>query len=66
MERTLTISVSDAAHQLGIGRTKIFELLKTGQLPAVRIGGRTLIRSADLEKFVQGLPTTLGGGNAGR
>ena len=37
---------------LGISRSAVFELLRAGQLPARKIGRRTLVTAADLERFV--------------
>lgn len=36
----------------GIGTTKIYELVKTGELPPVHIGRRTFFRQTDLEVFI--------------
>ncbi len=40
---------------LGVSRSAVFELLRAGQLPARKIGRRTLVTAADLERFVAGL-----------
>lgn len=52
----IALTTSDAARSLGIGKTKLFELIAAGQLPAIRLGGRTLISRQDLEAFVAALP----------
>lgn len=52
----VALTTADAARSLGIGKTKLFELIAEGQLPAIRLGGRTLIRRDDLESFVAALP----------
>jgi len=39
----------------GIGRTKLYELVKSGELSTVHIGRRTFFRKSDLEAFVAGL-----------
>jgi hypothetical protein len=39
----------------GIGRTKLYELVKSGELCPVHIGRRTFFRQGDLEAFVVGL-----------
>lgn len=36
----------------GIGTTKLYELVKTGELPPVHIGRRTFFRQSDLEHFI--------------
>lgn len=49
----------EAAGLLSISLTTLRRLLKSGQLPSVRIGKRRMIRSADLLKFAQtGTPNT--------
>ena len=52
----LLLSVAESARRLGIGKTRFFELLKAEELHAVRLGGRTLIPIAELERFVAQLP----------
>lgn len=44
-----------AAARLGIGRTKLRELLSTGQLRSVRIGRRVLVPVGEVEAYVQRL-----------
>lgn len=52
----VALTTADAARSLGIGKTKLFELIAGGELPAIRLGGRTLIRRSDLEDFIAALP----------
>jgi excisionase family DNA binding protein len=33
------LRVDECARRLGLGRTKIYELIGTGEIPSVRIGG---------------------------
>jgi excisionase family DNA binding protein len=47
--------IKEAENALGIGKTKIYELLKTGQLRSVKVGGRRLIPADSIEKFLQEL-----------
>ena len=43
-----------ARHDLGgIGRTKLWELIKTKQLDVVRIGRRTLVVSDSVDKLIE-------------
>ena len=35
----LLVCPEDAAHVLGIGRTKVYELIRSGALRSVRVGG---------------------------
>ena len=47
----LLLSRSDAAHALGIGTTKLDDLIACGALPAIRIGRRVLIHADDVSSF---------------
>ncbi|MDR3524063.1 MAG: helix-turn-helix domain-containing protein [Acetobacteraceae bacterium] len=46
----------DAARVLGIGLTKLYELIGAGDLPAKKAGGRTLIPADALRSYVDNLP----------
>lgn len=50
-------SIAEAGARSGLGRTSIYELLKTGQLVAHKCGRRTLILDVDLKRCLQSLPT---------
>lgn len=55
VSRLLVTRVSEAASALGLSRTKVYELISSGTLPAVRIDGARRIKAADLEAFVRSL-----------
>ncbi len=46
----------EACEALRIGRTKLYELLSSGELKAVALGRKTLIVRQELERFVEALP----------
>ena len=47
------LTVPDAARELQIPRTCCYELIQRGELPAVRIGERSIrINRAELERFL--------------
>ena len=50
------ISVEQTCQVLGIGRTKLNELLKAKTLPSRKLARRTLIDTRDLERFIESLP----------
>ena len=51
-ERTW-LTVPEAAEELHIPRTRAYELIQKGELPAVRIGERSLrVNKAELERFL--------------
>lgn len=56
-DKPVLISVNDAANQLGIGRTRFYELLNSGEIEAVRLGARRLIVRESLLSFVDRLRT---------
>lgn len=55
MEGNLTYSVEQLQKIIGVGRTTVYQLLKSGRLPAKKLNGRTLVLKSDLEKFLQDL-----------
>lgn len=52
---TLTTSINDAAKALGIGRTSVYALIRTGQLETVKLGRRTLIKVSSIHRLVDEL-----------
>jgi len=55
-DSTLAHTVAEACARSGIGRTSIYQLIKTGQLPARKRGRTTLILSEDLQRCLRSLP----------
>jgi len=51
----MLLKVPDVVACLGISRAKVYELMASGALPSVRVGGSRRIRAQDLETFVAGL-----------
>ena len=49
----LVHTVAEAAELLGVGRTTVYVLIRTGRLPVVKIGRRTVIRRETLQVFLQ-------------
>ncbi len=48
--------VADAAKAIGISRAFLYKLLTRGEIPARKIGNKTVIASADLRDFVARAP----------
>ncbi len=46
---------AEAAQALGIGRTRVFALIKSGRLRSVKLGGARFITSDALRAFVRDL-----------
>lgn len=49
------LSINEAIHLTGIGRTKLYELINKGKLKAKKMGKRTLILQSDLDHFLNQL-----------
>jgi excisionase family DNA binding protein len=50
----LAVSPAKGAALLGISRSKFYELLNE-EIPAIKVGRRTLVRVADIQKFLDSL-----------
>lgn len=48
-------TVDQVCKATGIGKTKLYEMLDSGALPAKKLGKRTFILKADLLKFLSSL-----------
>lgn len=49
----ICVRVNDAARMIGIGRTKLYELISSGELETVKIGKSTRIMTASLHRLVE-------------
>ena len=54
---TIGVSIKDATKQYGGGRSKLYDAMNSGDLPAHKLGTRTIILVDDLKAYVRGLPT---------
>ncbi len=52
----LAYRVDDAAAAIGISRSKVWDLIAQGQIPARKLVGSTIILRADLEAYLSALP----------
>ncbi len=53
----LVYSVAEAGKRLGLSRGLMYEAIRTGQIPSVRIGRRILIPCAALDRLLEGNET---------
>jgi len=71
-DKPLAHTITAACRLTGLGRTTIYAALKSGALSARKCGRRTLILAADLETFLDNLPSArefpkgVGDGGQGR
>ena len=49
-----TLSIEEAAAELGIGRNGAYEAARAGQLPTIKIGRRLLVPRAALDRLLSG------------
>ena len=48
----ITVTVDGAKKALGLGNTKIYELIGSGKLQTVKIGRRTLVKTDSIRALV--------------
>ena len=49
----ICVRVNDAARMIGVGRTKLYELISSGELETVKIGKATRITTASLRAMIE-------------
>ena len=47
------LTVDEARTQIRCGRTKLYGLIDKGKIRIVKVGGSTLIRQSELERYVR-------------
>ncbi|MCR0980628.1 helix-turn-helix domain-containing protein [Roseomonas populi] len=52
----LAFTIPEAVTSSGIGRTKLYALIREGQLEARKLGSRTLIPAPSLQALMDSLP----------
>ena len=52
----IAFSVAEACTSIGIGRSLLYELIASGDIPAIKLRRRTLIKSEDLKRYIASLP----------
>lgn len=49
----ICVRVNDAARMIGVGRTKLYELIAAGEIETVKLGKSTRITTASLHNLVR-------------
>lgn len=62
MEKLLTIP--EVAEILRLSKPSVYRLMASGQLKSVKVGGRTLFKESELERFIDNLGPEKDQGNA--
>jgi len=52
MIEPLLVTISEATDIIGIGKSKLYEIIAEGKLPIVKLGRRSLIAVDDLKSLV--------------
>ncbi|MCK5555642.1 MAG: helix-turn-helix domain-containing protein [Alphaproteobacteria bacterium] len=55
MTEQLSLSIEEVRAATGLGRTKLYEAIGSGALPAKKWGKRTIVLKTDLEAFLASL-----------
>ena len=48
----ICVKVNDAARMIGVGRTKLYELIASGEIEVIKLGKSTRITTASLRGLV--------------
>jgi excisionase family DNA binding protein len=51
--RPLTVRIREACRLTGIGRSKLYELIATGEIEVVKVGAITLVPVSSLTSFLR-------------
>lgn len=54
--KVLAYNVEDACRVIGIKKSSLYTLIKDGKIDGRRLGGRTVILAASLQRFLESLP----------
>jgi excisionase family DNA binding protein len=57
MSEAIGLSIPRACEVSGLGRTSLYAAVKSGDLPARKVGRRTIILPDDLDSYLKSLPT---------
>ena len=59
-EGKLFFRVEEAAEAVGLGRSKLYQLIQAGEIPAVKIGRSTRVPVAGLTKWAEAQTSVTG------
>jgi len=57
MRDKIAYSIAEAVEATGVGRSKLYQEIRSGRLRIVKVGRRTLILLRSLEEWAAALPT---------
>lgn len=44
--------IPEACDRIGVGRSRLYDMIRRGEINAIKIGGRTLIPESELQRIV--------------
>jgi excisionase family DNA binding protein len=53
----LLYTINQCCRLAAVGRTKFYELVSNGEIPVRKVGKKTLVAAADLQRWAERLPT---------
>jgi excisionase family DNA binding protein len=56
MNEVMALTITEAVRASGIGRTRLYELIRDGRIDARKDGSRTLVMPKSLRKYIASLP----------
>jgi excisionase family DNA binding protein len=56
MDQKLFYTISESCRLLSVGKTKLYELIASGEIPLRKIGKKSLVAAADLKRWADRLP----------
>ena len=57
-DKPIAVTIPEATRLSGIGRSKLYELFRRGDLKPRKLGKRTLIIRTELEAYISSLPVS--------
>ncbi len=66
MSERATLTVDETARLLGVGRNLLYETIRQGELPVLRLGRRILVSRAVLERVLEAGELPLLNGSNGK
>lgn len=53
--------IPEACARIGVGRSRLYDMIRRGEINAIKIGGRTLIAESELQRIVAEAPPAVRG-----
>jgi len=50
------LTIAETIELFRFGRTRLYECIASGQIEALKLGSRTLVRTASVREFIDNLP----------